>query len=123
LLFSRVKPDLITFESIRFLDYQQMVEQFGEDRLDPDFVAVMKSANGNKVQGGEEVPLEYRRALYRFIIDELERVTPQTPYAFCREQRSTWEHFADDFARHGQHPDDYVCNCSAMSAPGHRLLP
>ena len=122
LLFSRVKPDVITFESIRFLDYQQMREQFGEDRLDPDFVEVMKGRNGEQVQSGEEVPLDYRLEMYRFIIEELERVSPQTPYAFCREQRSSWEHFADDFARHGQHPDDYVCNCSALSAPGHPLL-
>jgi len=122
LLFSQVQPDVITFESIRFMDYQQLVEAFGEDRLDPDFVEVMRGTKGEKTQSGEEVPLDYRREMYRFIIEELERVSPQTPYALCREQRSTWEYFADDFARHGQHPDNYVCNCSAFSAPGHPLL-
>lgn len=121
-LFAQVRPDVITFESIRFLDYRRLCEQFGEERLDPDFVALMRQRQGEQVQGGEEVPLEYRRELYRFIIDELERVSPRTPYALCREHRSTWEHFAGDFARHGQHPDDYVCNCAAFSAPGHPLL-
>ncbi len=122
LLFSRVRPDVITFESIRFMNYEQTVAQFGEDRLDPEFVAAMKATQGEQVQSGEEVPMDFRREMYRFIIDELERVSPQTPYAFCREKRSTWEYFADDFARHGQHPDEYVCNCAAFSAPGNPLL-
>jgi hypothetical protein len=56
------------------------------------------------------------------VFDELDRVSPETPYAFCREQRVTWEHFADQFERHDQHPDCYVCNCGSYSQPGHELL-
>lgn len=121
-LFAAVKPDVITFESIRFLNYQGILRDFDPDLLDPEFVDVMRSVDGVKVQSGEEVPMEFRRKMYRHIIDELERVSPETPYAFCREQLSTWEHFADDFARHGQEPDHYVCNCAAHSAPGNPLL-
>ena len=121
-LFASVKPDVITFESIRFMDYAAMVADFGEDLLDPVFLEAMKPTAGVKVQSGEEVPIEYRVELYRFIIEELERVGPETPYAFCREQRSTWDLFEAELSRHGQGPDRYVCNCGPDSAPGNPLL-
>ena len=121
-LFAEVKPDVITFESIRFLDYEAMMRDFDPDLLDPEFLEAMKSVAGTEVQQGEQVPLDYRRELYRFIIEELERVSPETPYALCREQRSTWELFGEDFGRHGQGPDGYVCNCGPFSAPGNPLL-
>ena len=121
-LFADVKPDVITFESIRYLDYVGITRDFDPDLLDPEFVAAMEAVAGVNVQSGEEVPMDYRRMMYRYIIDELERVSPETPYAFCREMRSTWDYFADDFARHGQGPDHYVCNCAAYSAPGNPLL-
>jgi hypothetical protein len=121
-LFAQVKPDVITFESIRYLGYEALVRDLGPDLLDAEFLEVMRSVAGVEVQSGEEVPIDYRRKMYRFIIDELERVSPETPYAFCREQRSTWEYFADDFGRHGQGPDGYACNCGPFSAPGNPLL-
>jgi len=121
-LFAAVRPDVITFETIRYLDYQALIRDFDPDLLDPEFLEVMRATDGIKVQSGEEVPMDYRRTMYRYIIDELERVSPGTPYAFCREQLATWQFFAADFARHGQHPDHYVCNCAAHSAPGNPLL-
>ena len=117
LLFAAARPDVITFETIRFLDYAQMRELFDLDLLDGDFVLTMQQAQGKPHGQGCEMPDDYRRHVYQFVIAELERVSPRTPYAFCREKRDLWEHFADDFARHGQHPDDYVCNCGPYSAP------
>ncbi|MCD6360727.1 MAG: hypothetical protein J7M38_07660, partial [Armatimonadetes bacterium] len=104
-LFADVQPDVITFETIRFMGYEAIMRDFDPDLLDPEFVEVMAATRDTKTQHGEEVPMDYRRAMYRYIIDELERVSPQTPYAFCREARTTWEYFADDFGRHRQHPD------------------
>lgn len=117
LLFGSVKPDVVTIETIRYTDYKAMCRIFDMSLLDDEFVEVMRAAMGRPHAGGCEVPDEYRKMVYRFIISELERVSPQTTYAFCREKRELWEHFAADFARHGQHPDDYVCNCGPYSAP------
>ena len=122
LLFAACTPDVITFETLRYVNHEQLQTQFDPEMLDPEFMALMKADDRESVQSGEEIPVEYRREIYRFVIDELERVSPQTPYAFFRELRDTWDYFAEDFARHNQHPDCYVCNCGAYSQPGHRLL-
>lgn len=122
LLFANCIPDVITFETLRYMRYDRLSSTFDLDLLDPEFVDIMKSDTRESVQSGEEIPSEFRRTIYRHVIDELERVSPQTPYAFCRELRDNWEFFADDFARHNQHPDCYVCNCGGYSNPGHELL-
>ncbi len=116
-VFELAEPDVITFETLRFLDYGQIMESFDPELLDDEFLAVMKEAQGREHGQGEEIPAEYRRRVYRFIIDELERVSPGTPYAFCRETREMWDHFEEDFARHLQTPDRYVCNCGPFADP------
>lgn len=122
MLFAACNPDVITFETLRYMRYEQLRTQFDPELLDPEFLEIMRTDDRGEVQSGEEIPVEYRREIYRFVIDELERVSPETPYAFCRELRDTWELFAEDFGRHRQHPDCYVCNCGSYSAPGHELL-
>ncbi len=120
--FDLCRPELITFESLRYLRYQQVAATMDVDTLDSEFLASLKGAPETPPQPGSEIPQEFRWKLYQAVIDELERVSPSTPYAFCREARVTWEHFADDFGRHGQHPDHYVCNCGPNSSPDHPLL-
>ena len=121
-LLAQVRPDVITFETLRFLNYDAIEKSFDLSLLEPDFMQVMQENQGEKhIQGGE-MPHDYRKKVYRFIIDELERVSPQTPYALCRAPRVMWDEFDEDFARHDQTPDYYVCNCGPTSAPGHELL-
>lgn len=122
MLFDRVAPDVITFETIRYLDAAQMRALFDEDLLDPKLLEIMAADEREEVPNGCEIPDEFRHEIYRFVADELERVSPETPWAFCREQRSTWAAFAGDLSRHGQLPDRYVCNCAPYSAPGNPLL-
>lgn len=122
LLFANCNPDVITFETLRYINYDQLCRDFDLDLLDPEFVEMMRTDEREEFPRGDEIPDELRREIYRFVIDELERVSPETPYALCREQRKTWDFFAGDFARHNQHPHRYVCNCGSYSHPGHKLL-
>ncbi len=117
LLFRDVRPDVITMETIRFLTYDRMSELFDLSLLDDEFLATMKAQEGPPAFQGCEVPDDYRRMVYDFVISEIERVSPETRYAFCREKRDMWTTFADRFVRHGQDPDRYVCNCGPRSAP------
>lgn len=121
-LFAQVRPDLITFETLRFLDYAAIKNSFDLSLLDEEFLEVMEEAQGSEHLQGCEIPHDYRHKVYRFIIDELERVSPETPYALCRADRKMWDELADDFNRHDQTPDRYVCNCGPTSAPGNELL-
>lgn len=122
MLFDRVEPDVITFETLRYMDVNAIERDFDVDLLDPELLEVMRADEREEIPNGCEIPDEFRHEIYRFVADELRRVSPQTPWAFCREQRSTWEAFEDELARHDQQPDWYVCNCAPYSAPGNRLL-
>ena len=117
LLFRHVDPDLVTIETIRFLNYAQMAEHFDLSLLDPDFVAAMEAAPATPDAQGCEVPDAWRSRVYGFIFEEVGRVSPATPIAFCREKRTLWDQFAEPLARWGQHPDDYICNCGPFSHP------
>jgi spore photoproduct lyase len=116
-VFAAADPDVITIETIRFLDSEQIERLFDVSLLDEEFAAAMSAAQGRPHAQGCEVPDEWRVRVYRFFFDELNRVSPETPVAFCREKRTLWEHFEGEFARRRQHPDDYVCNCGPYSAP------
>jgi len=116
-LFSRVRPDVVTIETIRFLTYEAMASCFDPSLLDEEFVAAMKAFSGQPFAPGCEVPDDWRKRVYRFFFDELAAAGCEAPVAFCREKRDLWDHFAPDFARYGQHPDAYICNCGPYSAP------
>ncbi len=122
LLFKKCNPDVITFETLRYVTWEQLQRDFDLDLLDPEFVEVMRTDDREEFPRGDEIPDEFRHTIYRFVFDELQRVSPETPYAFCREQRNTWQLFEDEFNRHDQQPDRYVCNCGGYSQPGHELL-
>ena len=62
-----------------------------------------------------EFPEQCRIRMYRLVLDEVARRSPQTPVALCREKRRVWEALARDLRRMGQHPDDCVCNCGPIS--------
>jgi len=122
LIFAETQPDVITFETLRFMNYDAINKSLDPSMLDPEFLKAMEEFRGQKHLSGCEMPHWYREKVYRFIIDELERVSPETPYALCRSPRVMWDALEEDFARHGQNPDHYVCNCGPYSAPGHKLL-
>ena len=122
LIFNETRPDVITFETLRFLNYDEISGSINTSLLDPEFLSAMEEFNGQEHLQGCQIPHWYREKVYRLIIDELERVSPETPFALCRAPRVMWEALEDDFARHGQDPDYYVCNCGPYSAPGHELL-
>ena len=117
LLFRDVTPDVVTMETIRYLDYDEISRHFDLGLLDEAFVSAMREDQGRDAAPGCQVPAAWRKQVYRFIFDELDRVSPETPVAFCREERTLWDHFAADLARRGQHPDRYRCNCGPTSAP------
>ena len=122
LIFAETQPDLITFETLRYLDYDDLTASIDTSLLDPEFLSAMEESKDQDHFRGCEIPHWYREKVYRFIIGELERFSPETPYALCRAPRAMWEALENDFARHGQDPDHYVCNCGPYSAPGHELL-
>jgi hypothetical protein len=63
-----------------------------------------------------QFPEHMVKRIYQVVFEEILRISPQTPVAFCREKRVIWDVFAAELARTGQDPDNYVCNCGPLSA-------
>ncbi|HOZ47389.1 MAG TPA: hypothetical protein PLO37_13590 [Candidatus Hydrogenedentes bacterium] len=116
-LFERVKPDVVTMETIRFLDYGAMCEAFDLALLDEGLVRTMREAQGAERLQGCELPHAYREKVYAFIINEMERLSPETPFAFCRATAQMWRVFEPKLAQHGQTAKRYFCNCGPHCAP------
>ena len=124
-IFEETTPEMLTVEPLRFYAYDQLINDFAPGALDAEFVEAMRNVpddtgNWHRTQ----FPDELRQRMFALVLDETARVSPNTPVAFCREKRTTWDAFQGDLARMAQHPDDYVCNCGPRSVgPDARLQP
>jgi hypothetical protein len=108
---------MITMEPLRYCSYRTLLNDFEPGLIDPEFLEAMARIPADAEESEKkEFPDACRRTMYRFVLDEVAKVSPRTPVAFCREKRSTWNYFADDLKRMGQDPDNYVCNCGPASA-------
>jgi hypothetical protein len=121
LLFSRVRPDVVTMEPIRYLHHSDLQEKLDLSLLDEEFLEAMRAAEGEPHAPGCEVPDSYRAAMYDYVWSIIEKEGPSTPVAFCREKRTLWETFGERMARHGQNPDLFFCNCGPYCAPAAAL--
>lgn len=122
-MFAEIRPEVLTMEPLRYYDYAGLVRDFAPGVIDPEFLASMKELEKTDQHHLRQFPDEQVAKLYRVVFEEVLRVSPRTPIAFCREKRSTWEVFAEELRKTGQDPDNYVCNCGPVSAgPDPRLL-
>ena len=115
-LFEETRPDLLTIEPLRFCTREQLLSDFPDELIDPEFMEGMACIPADAEDWEKsEFPEEYRIRMYRVVLDEVARLAPRVPVALCREKRRVWDALAADFARMGQYPDDYVCNCGPAS--------
>lgn len=114
-MFDEIQPEVLTIEPLRFYNYEQLGADFDEGVLDPEFVEAMKDVSNPKIHLDKQFPDELIQRMYRVVFDEVGRISPATPIAFCREKRSTWEVFREELAKTGQGPDNYACNCGPFS--------
>ncbi len=124
-IFEETSPEMLTIEPLRFYTYDQLVRDFAPGVLDAEFVDAMRDLPDDTGDWHRrEFPDELRQRMFALVLDEVARLSPATPVAFCREKRTMWDALQSDLARMGQHPDDYVCNCGPRSVgPDARLLP
>ncbi|HUU22030.1 MAG TPA: hypothetical protein VM389_05785, partial [Phycisphaerae bacterium] len=60
-------------------------------------------------------PLDVRAEIYAHYLDELKRISPQTPFALCTEHPDLWEMLKDKLP---MSPDKMFCCCGGLSPPG-----
>jgi len=121
LLFDRVRPDLITLETLsRMPDPEMFGNVMDAELFDPRFVEAIR--NGREEMKGKiwgPIPDAEREEIYRFLIDQIRERSPETPVAICQEPREMWQRLEDvlEFK-----PEEYVCCCAQDSVPGHARL-
>ena len=123
-MFEEITPDLITMEPLRYCTHETLQQSFEPGLIDPDFMQAMADIPDD-AEGWQlaQFPDDRRMAMYRLVLDEVERLSPDTPIGLCRERHHVWDAMSDDFGRMGQNPEDYVCNCGPRSSsPDQRLL-
>ena len=120
LIFARTHPDVISLCMFGWMDFDKARSCVDLSLLDERFVKAMEGA-APFLKGRQYGPLphEAREAIYDHLIREIRRVSPKTPIALCLDTPEMWTRFKDVL---GQTPDNYVCACGPVSAPGHPLL-
>lgn len=121
LLYSRVKPDNLSMEMVFVDTVAEMDDTMGCNNLDPVFVAAAEQAEAERgdcwdkeIDGEKPFPFGVKADLYRYVISESRRLSPETPITLCAENMRMWEELGD--LLDGE-PWNYPCNCGPHCTP------
>lgn len=118
-LFSEVQPDILSIDTVQRMNAMDAHRCMDLSLWDQSFVEAMDRAAiemDSKMYG--PLPHDKRAEVYRFIIDEVKAVSPQTPIGLCLESYEMWEVLGQEL---GMCADHYVCNCGHTCTPGTEL--
>jgi spore photoproduct lyase len=122
-MFELISPEVLTIEPLRFCTYEQVVDLFRSEVLDPEFLEGLRTLPEDSEDWQKsQFPDDLRIRMYRVVLEEVADGGAETPVALCREKRRVWEALTDELGRMGQAPDSYVCNCGPTSAGQNPLL-
>ncbi len=115
-LLDNVRPDVVTLELLGWMDFHDLLAIFDKDFLDPGAVeaAGEAAAELKDVHWGPFTQATHEE-VYRFCIETVRRLSPQTPVAVCHGTAATWQSLGPLMM---MTPDNYICNCGPLSAPG-----
>jgi spore photoproduct lyase len=123
-MFARTRPDVVSLCPFGWMDVERAERLLDFDLLDPPFVEGMRAMapfleeRGYTLGSGRPMPHEMRYVMLNFLIDEIQRISPETTIALCLETEEMWRALGP---RIGQAPGNYVCNCGPTCAPGDSL--
>jgi len=115
-LFAKVRPETVRLWILSLMSAEETERLIGADMLDPQIADAMRRAAGQLTeQFAQPFPPEVRAEVYSYYIDEIGRLSPETPVSLCSETRPIWDRLA---GRLRMSPDNLYCCCGAQSAPG-----
>ena len=114
-LFAAVTPDTVRLWVVSMMLVREAEQIFGAENLDPQFVDAMRQT-APEMDGKHSGPFprHVRAEIYAHYIDEIGRISPNTPVNLCTEERQVWEMLAD---RLKMSPDRLFCCCGQTSVP------
>ncbi|NOZ22366.1 MAG: hypothetical protein GXP25_14900 [Planctomycetes bacterium] len=125
---ARVKPDVITLDTLGWMNAAIMRGCFDVDTFDPEFRDYFldierqgdpKRGKPYNPDGKQFFSHELRSKVYRFFIDEIRKHNPAQRISICMETPEMWNEYGAEL---GMTPDNYVCCCGPTSVPGNPLL-
>lgn len=120
-MFAKVKPDLITMDVLGWMSAMQIKNSMDISLFDDEYrdVVGQMAAEGVTNKGKQISPHSVRLGIYRFFIDEVRRVSPDTPISICMETNEMWQELSDELK---MTKENYACCCGPVSVPGHPML-
>ena len=118
-LFARVKPDLVTLELLGWMTVDDLQAIFPPSLLDAEALREARAAR-DKLADVRWGPFtqQTHADIYSFCIDAVRRLSPRTPVSVCHGTAATWNALGGKMK---MTPENYICNCGPLSAPGGRL--
>jgi len=120
-LYDLVQPDNLSMELVFVDSMAELDETMGKDTLDPDFVAAAAQAEAQRgdcwrhdLDGPKPFTFEVKQEVYRHVITESRRLSPQTPVTLCAETQRMWAALGDLL---DGDPWNYPCNCGPHCTP------
>ncbi|MGD8239052.1 MAG: hypothetical protein PVH68_10900 [Armatimonadota bacterium] len=117
LLFSRVRPDVISLETLSRMPDRRMFDNVMDASLfEPRYLAAIRRGAA-QMEGNiwGPIPDDEREEMYRFLIEAIRRRSPETPVSLCQEPPHMWERLADALDMPAEY---YACCCAKDSVPG-----
>ena len=123
-LFRAAQPDLITLDILGWMTPKQVSEGIDLSLWDEGYLKIFEEIEklGDVRRGkpfnpdGKQLfPHEAREKIYTFFMDEVRRISPETPVAICMETPQMWDALGAEL---GMSPDSYFCCCGPQSRPG-----
>jgi len=114
-LLAAVKPDTLRLWVLSLMPPNELDKLIGFEKIDPRFVESMRQIDP-AVEHHFAMPftVDDRVEIYAHYIDEVKRISPETPVSLCSERRVVWARLQDKLT---MTPDDLYCCCGGFSAP------
>lgn len=115
-LFAGVRPEVLRGWVLAMMDADEFEAMFDVNMMDPNHMRrIREEAATLNGQHHAPFPLDVRAEIYSHYLDEVRRLSPDTPFALCTEPPDLWPMLRDKLQ---MPPDNMFCCCGGVSKPG-----
>ena len=116
LLFAKTRPEALRVWTLSMMDADEFEQMFDTSGMDPLFMQRMREEAAS-LDGTHSAPfpLDVRAEIYAYYLDEIRRISPETPVNLCNEAPELWDLLED---RLSMRPGRMFCCCGGTSIPG-----
>ena len=115
-LFAKVRPEVLRGWVLAMMEAEEFERMFDVGMMDQEHMRRMREEAAD-LAGSHQAPfpLDVRAEIYAHYLDEVKRISPDTPFALCTEHPQLWETLAGKVT---MSPDNLFCCCGGVSVPG-----